>query len=187
MTLSRMTLSILGLFTTLSVNDTQHNDTQHNSIGSVMLGVIILSTFTPNAIMLNDVMLSVVMPNVVVLWVVMLSVVMWNVIMLGIVMLNVVARLVPGFLKFQFLYQVWLTQRRAEQSTNRGLRESLRPLQHRGPLHPNRDPAGSGYIPRAGLGSRQLPPGCRNFPGVNVIKKFGTDHGHKRIHRLREY
>ncbi len=57
-----MTLSIIGLFSTLSTNDTlSMDDTQHNVFSVIMLSVVKLSVIIMSAVMLNAVMLNVVM------------------------------------------------------------------------------------------------------------------------------
>ncbi len=58
-----MTLSIKGLYVTLSASDTQHNTAQP----LIMLRVIMLRVIMLNVIMLIVVMLSVVIPSVVML------------------------------------------------------------------------------------------------------------------------
>ncbi len=65
------TLSIKGIFETLSINGIHHNDNQHNSTSAIILNVIILSV-TIYIVMLNvamrsGIMLSVVAPNTVLL------------------------------------------------------------------------------------------------------------------------
>ena len=58
----------LGLFATLSVNNTQHCDSQHNSIeyhnAVIILRVVMLNVVAHGVIMLNVIMVSVIMLNV---------------------------------------------------------------------------------------------------------------------------
>ncbi len=55
----------LGLFATLSINNTQHSDSQHNSIEGryavIILRVVMLNAVVHSVIMLNIIMLSVIM------------------------------------------------------------------------------------------------------------------------------
>jgi hypothetical protein len=110
MTFSIMTLSIKGLFLTLSISDAQH---KRNSayqkcqlfeclyaecrnllivvLSVIILSVVMLNVVMLNAIMLNAIMLNAIMLNAITLNVVMLSVIMLNVVILNVIMLNVVA------------------------------------------------------------------------------------------------
>ncbi len=76
---SMMTLTIRGLFVTLSITRLFH-----------YAECRVLFTTTLNAIMLNVIMLNVIMLNVIMLSVIMLSLIMLCIIMLSVFMLNVV-------------------------------------------------------------------------------------------------
>ncbi len=80
-----MTLSILGLFTTLSITKLDHY-AECRVISVVLLSVIMLSV----------IMLSVIMLSVIMLSVIMLSVIMLNFIVLSVVLLSVVTPITFG-------------------------------------------------------------------------------------------
>jgi hypothetical protein len=58
-----MTLSIKGLFVTLSINGIQHNDTRIKTPSAFLLSVVILSVIMPSVIMLSVFILNVVAPT----------------------------------------------------------------------------------------------------------------------------
>jgi hypothetical protein len=101
MTFSIMTLSIKGLFVTLSINTLFHYTECHCAespfLFSVMLNVIILSNgralLCSGPFMLSVInkpfMLSVIMLSVIMLSAIMLSVIMLSVVMLSVIMLSV--------------------------------------------------------------------------------------------------
>jgi hypothetical protein len=57
------TLSIMGLFATLCINDIQHNAFSVILLSAVMMSVVITLMFMLSVVMLNVVMLSVVAPK----------------------------------------------------------------------------------------------------------------------------
>jgi hypothetical protein len=79
-----MTLSIKGLFVTLSINYILHNKRCHYAECCDFLIAML------NVIMLSFIMLSVIMLSFILLSVIMLSVIMLSVLMLSAVLLNVV-------------------------------------------------------------------------------------------------
>jgi hypothetical protein len=97
MTLSMMTLSIMGLFATLRIaarnimtliiecHYAECRDYLNVMMCVVILNVIMLSAFVLNVIMLSVNMLNVIILNVITLYVIMLSVFVLNVVMLSVV------------------------------------------------------------------------------------------------------
>jgi hypothetical protein len=62
-----MTLSIIGLFVTISINDTQHNSIECYCAECRVSLIVMLNVIVPNVIVPNVIMLSVIMQNVVML------------------------------------------------------------------------------------------------------------------------
>jgi hypothetical protein len=76
-TLSILALSVMGLYATLSINDTQHNSIEYRYAECcafiVVPSVIVLNVIIVCVIMLNVIILSDIMLNVIILSVIMLS------------------------------------------------------------------------------------------------------------------